>query len=296
MNDLTYTNSLDEVFINVFRGTDLYQRSARHQLSVHLPAEQGDRRQDPDDHDRQLHRDRRRSVPVLVAWSDPDGDRHDDLGQGRHTIKGGVVFDTRVKTTSTRSTSSRFPAARTTRTAAALFSNGGSTGPASRLPMRHWACSTATPRSASVHSRSGGRWRPICSCRTRGGDREADRRRRRPLASGRRGTRDEQHRELRPVAFYSTSNQAVINPANGRIVSGPRYNGIVLPGTGFPSSASDLAVYNDPAVKRAVRRCAARLCRDAQERVRAAHRHVVRGEREDDRPRRAPACSTTASR
>ena len=41
-------------------------------------------------------------------------------------------------------------------------------------------------------------------------------------------------------AYYSTSNQAVIDPATGRIVSGPRYNGIVLPGDGFPSSASNL--------------------------------------------------------
>ena len=48
--------------------------------------------------------------------------------------------------------------------------------------------------------------------------------------------------------YYDTNNQAVINPANGTIVSGPRYNGIILPGDGFPSDASDLAVYNDPAV------------------------------------------------
>ena len=50
-------------------------------------------------------------------------------------------------------------------------------------------------------------------------------------------------------AYYSIADQAVLDPATGRIVSGPRYNGIVLPGNGFPSSASDLAVYNDPAVK-----------------------------------------------
>ena len=68
-------------------------QQVRHQLSVHLPGEQGDRRQDPDDHDRQLHRDRRRSVPVLVAWPDPDPDRHDDVGQGtshdqgRHRVR-----------------------------------------------------------------------------------------------------------------------------------------------------------------------------------------------------------------
>jgi len=50
-------------------------------------------------------------------------------------------------------------------------------------------------------------------------------------------------------ARYSTTNQAIIDPATGRILGGPRYNGIVLPGTGFPSAASNLAVYNDPAVK-----------------------------------------------
>ena len=48
---------------------------------------------------------------------------------------------------------------------------------------------------------------------------------------------------------YDTRNQAVLDPATGRILSGPRYNGIILPGSGFPSSASNLAVYNDPAVK-----------------------------------------------
>ena len=32
------------------------------------------------------------------------------------------------------------------------------------------------------------------------------------------------------------------------ITGGPRYNGIILPGDGFPSDASNLAVYNDPAV------------------------------------------------
>src|SRR5262249_21698375 len=49
-------------------------------------------------------------------------------------------------------------------------------------------------------------------------------------------------------AFYSVANQAVLDPATGRLVSGPRYNGIVLPGDGFPSSASNLVVFNDPAV------------------------------------------------
>ena len=49
-------------------------------------------------------------------------------------------------------------------------------------------------------------------------------------------------------AAYSTTNQAVVSPTTGRIVSGPRYNGIVLPGNGFEGDGNDLAVASDPAV------------------------------------------------
>jgi hypothetical protein len=49
-------------------------------------------------------------------------------------------------------------------------------------------------------------------------------------------------------AYYDKNNQAIVDPASGRITGGPRYNGVSLPGDGFPSSASTLAVYNDPAV------------------------------------------------
>ena len=49
-------------------------------------------------------------------------------------------------------------------------------------------------------------------------------------------------------AYYSIANQAVVDRTTGQIVSGPRYNGIVLPGDGFPSSASNLPEYNDPVV------------------------------------------------
>jgi len=49
--------------------------------------------------------------------------------------------------------------------------------------------------------------------------------------------------------FYDRNNQVVINPANGRIISGPRYNGIVLPGDGFVGEGNDLKVAADPAVQ-----------------------------------------------
>jgi hypothetical protein len=48
--------------------------------------------------------------------------------------------------------------------------------------------------------------------------------------------------------YYDSANAAVINPATGRIVSGPRYNGIVLPGSGFVGGGKDLVVAQNPAV------------------------------------------------
>jgi hypothetical protein len=48
--------------------------------------------------------------------------------------------------------------------------------------------------------------------------------------------------------FFDPAQAAVINPANGRIISGSRYNGIVLPGDGFEGDGNNLVVAQDPAV------------------------------------------------
>jgi hypothetical protein len=48
--------------------------------------------------------------------------------------------------------------------------------------------------------------------------------------------------------FFDPAQRAIINPANGRIIGGSRYNGIVLPGDGFEGEGNDLEVAQDPAV------------------------------------------------
>jgi hypothetical protein len=48
--------------------------------------------------------------------------------------------------------------------------------------------------------------------------------------------------------FYDKANEAIISPTTGRIISGPRYNGIVLPGDGFEGDAKNSSIANDPAV------------------------------------------------
>jgi hypothetical protein len=48
--------------------------------------------------------------------------------------------------------------------------------------------------------------------------------------------------------FYDQTNEATINPSTGRLVGGPRYNGVVLPGEGFEGDALNSVVANNPAV------------------------------------------------
>jgi hypothetical protein len=50
-------------------------------------------------------------------------------------------------------------------------------------------------------------------------------------------------------SFYDPARRAIINPATGRLVGGDRYNGIVLPGDGFEGSGNELTVAQDPAVQ-----------------------------------------------
>jgi carboxypeptidase family protein len=48
--------------------------------------------------------------------------------------------------------------------------------------------------------------------------------------------------------FFDRSKAAIIDPATGRLVGGDRYNGIVLPGDGFVGDGSSLVVAQDPRV------------------------------------------------
>ena len=58
---------------------------------------------------------------------------------------------------------------------------------------------------------------------------------------------DQQHRDLRPELYDTATRRLSIRRLAGS--SGPRYNGIVLPGDGFEGEGNDLAVAADPAVQ-----------------------------------------------
>lgn len=49
-------------------------------------------------------------------------------------------------------------------------------------------------------------------------------------------------------AYYDQVNEAVMSPTTGRRISGPRYNGVVLPGEGFEGEALDTPLASNPAI------------------------------------------------
>ncbi len=250
LNDLTYTNSLDEVFINVFRGTDLYQRS---KYGINYPYIFPQNKEIED------------KIPTITIanFTEIDGGPYPSSSRGpiqtvtdtttwvkgRHTIKGGVVFEYSGEDDFDQINVQPIPGSTNNQNGRALFSNGGSnrTGVAvadaalglfdsySEIGQRALTKWRALASDMFVQDS----WRPTGKLTVEGGVRYV-------LWPPWYSTTNN-IANFDP-SVYSTSNQAVINPANGQIVSGPRYNGIVLPGTGFPSSASNLAVYNDPAV------------------------------------------------
>ena len=48
--------------------------------------------------------------------------------------------------------------------------------------------------------------------------------------------------------YYDQNNEAVMSPGTGLLLSGPRYNGLVLPGDGFKGDAANSPLASDPAV------------------------------------------------
>jgi hypothetical protein len=48
---------------------------------------------------------------------------------------------------------------------------------------------------------------------------------------------------------YNKNNAAVMDPKTGLLVSGPRYNGVVLPGTGFLGDAANSPLASDPQIQ-----------------------------------------------
>ena len=148
----SFTNSLDEVFINVFQGTDAFKRrKTASTIRTFTPRT----RKSPTRSRRspwRTSRDRRRSVSVVIARPDLHLERLDDLPEGSSYVQGRDHLRVPGEDDFDQINVQPIPAAPTTRTAASSSPTRRRvpTAPASASPTRRWACSPTTRRSASA--------------------------------------------------------------------------------------------------------------------------------------------------
>jgi hypothetical protein len=249
VNEASYTHSLDQVFINVFQ-SDLYKRS---KYGITYPYIFPENKEIPD------------KIPTITVdnLSEIDGGPYPSSSQGpihswtdtltwvkdRHTFKGGIVLEysgeddfdqinVQAIPGSTNNQNGRFEfrnggSGRTgvgiADAAMGLFTNYGEIGQRALTKWRALATDLFIQDS----------WKPRSNLTIEGGVRYSLWPPYYSLTNN--------IATFNP-AVYDTGNQAVIDPKTGAIVSGPRYNGILLPGDGFKGDGNDLAVAQDPAV------------------------------------------------
>ena len=166
---MSYTHSIDEVFINVFTETGLTSAAARDQLPVHLPGE-GDRGQAPDRTSTAgFKRDRRRAVSGVVDGPIDTVSNTTTWVKGRHTFKGGVIVEYSGEDDFDQINVNAIPGGTNNQNGRFEFQDtAAGRFRAWRSPTLRSAYSTTTQRLESVRLRNGGRLRPTSSCRIPG--------------------------------------------------------------------------------------------------------------------------------
>ena len=250
INEAGYAFSKDQVFINVFTETGLYKRS---RSGVNYPYIYPGK--EIEDKIPTINIDAFTTIDGGPYPSSSEGPIHlwtDTLTwvKGRHTLKGGVAFEysgeddfDQINVNSIpggtnnqngqfdfRNTSSGRTGLGIADMALGIFTNYAEIGQRARTNWRALTTDIFVQDS----------WRPNDKLTLQGGFRYAIWP---PWYSTTNNIANFDPR------FYDGRNAAVINPGTGRIVSGPRYNGIVLPGEGFVGEGNSLTVANDPAVQ-----------------------------------------------
>jgi hypothetical protein len=251
-NEFSFTHSLDEVFINVWQGTDLYQRS---KYGITYPYIFPQNKEIPD------------KIPTITIanFTEIDGGPYPASSRGpiytfnnaltylkgRHTFKGGVIIEYSGQDDFDQINVQPIPGSTNNQNGRFQFTNDAAGANSTGLGIANAALGMFNSyaeigqraltkyRSLSTDLFFQDSWRPTNKLTVEGGVRWSYW----PpwyASNNAMATFD--------PAAYDTSNEAVINPANGRIVSGPRYNGIVLPGDGFEGDVSDIEAAQDPAV------------------------------------------------
>jgi hypothetical protein len=250
INDFNYSHSLDEVFINVFTETGLHQRS---RTGINYPyIFPGKEIED--------------KIPTVNvdAFTGFDGGPYPAFSagpihtftntttwvKGRHTFKGGVVFEYSGEDDFDQINVQAIPGGTNNQNGQFAFRNSATAR--SGLGISDMALGLFTDY-AELGQRAFTKWRALAtdifvqdSWKPR-----ADL----TIEGGLRYViwppwySTTNNVATFDSAIYDPATAAIINPSTGRLVGGSRYNGIVLPGDGFKDEGNDLVVAQDPAVQ-----------------------------------------------
>jgi hypothetical protein len=252
LNELSYSHSIDEVFINVFTESGLYKRSNSGINYRYIFADQG---KEIDD-----------KIPTIniAQFSGIDGGPYpassqgpihtlsnvSTLVKGRHTFKAGVVLEYSGEDDFDQINVASIPGGTNNQNGLFEFQNtrAGGTGVAianvalglfnnyAELGQRAFT----KWRSLATDIFLQDSWKPTGNFTIEGGIRWVFWP---PWYSTTNNIANFDPR------FYDPARAAIINPSTGRLVGGDRYNGIVLPGDGFEGEGNDLVVAQDPRVQ-----------------------------------------------
>jgi hypothetical protein len=252
INETSYTFSRDDVFIDVYTETGLYQRS---RTGINYPYIFPGNKEIED------------KIPTVTGFGSFNGldggpypasssgpihtvSNVTTLVQGRHTFKAGVTVEYSGQDDFDQINVSAIPGSTNNQNGRFEFADGraGGTGNAlanaalglfnnyAELGQRNFTKWRSLATDLFVQDS----WKPNSSMTIEGGFRYAYWP---PWYSTTNNIANFDPR------FYDAANAAVIDRSTGRLVSGPRYNGIILPGDGFENEGNDLDVAQNPAVQ-----------------------------------------------
>ncbi len=249
INEFNYSHSLDEVFINVFTESGLHKRS---RTGINYPyIFPGKEIED--------------KIPTvnIDSFTGFDGGPYPAFSQGpihtftntttwvkgRHTLKGGVVFEYSGEDDFDQINVSAIPGGTNNQNGQFEFRNSSSAR--SGLGISDMALGLYT-NYAELGQRAFTKWRalatdvfvqdswkPRANMTVEGGLRMAFWP---PWYSTTNNIANFDPR------YYDPATAAIMNPSTGRLIGGSRYNGIVLPGDGFIGDGKNLVAAQDPRV------------------------------------------------
>ncbi len=251
INELSYSHSLDQVFIGVFKESGLYKRS---RTGINYPYIFPENKEIED------------KIPTvnIDTFSGFDGGPYPSSSQGpihlvsnattyvrgRHTFKGGVAIEYSGEDDFDQINVSAIPGGTNNQNGQFAFRNSDSAR--THVGIADMALGVFTDyaelgqraftkwRSLATDVFIQDSWKPRTNLTIEGGLRM-------PFWPP-------WYSQTNNIAnfdprFYDKANEAVINPATGRLVSQQgRFNGIVLPGNGFIGDAKSLVAAQDPRV------------------------------------------------